>query len=258
MKPAMLLLGAAFVAAGMAACATASPRSAERPITVRSQAQTQAQTPAPVVLRSEGRFQKEYVLAPDDQVEVVVQRVPEVSRSVLIRPDGRLSLPLLDDVQAAGLTISQLDAKLTELFSARLVAPEVTVIGLRLRPPMVFVSGEVTSPSAIPLRDAPRAADAIARAGGFKRSASVKEVTIVRLRADGHLEAVVIGRPGESETVSMTALALVTLEPDDIILVPESDRSRYTRFVDDFVNRPLTGLSLVLNSYMSWFILRGL
>src|SRR5262249_10774254 len=70
------------------------------------------------ILKSETRFTKQYVLAPGDQIEVVVRAVPEVSRTVVIRPDGNISLPLLNDVMAAGMTAQELDANLTRLWSA--------------------------------------------------------------------------------------------------------------------------------------------
>ena len=74
-------------------------------------------------MQSEARFRKEYVLVPGDQVEILIRRVPEVSRKVTIRSDGFISLSMLDEVSAAGLTPRELDAKLTGLFSARVVDP---------------------------------------------------------------------------------------------------------------------------------------
>src|SRR5512146_1068664 len=69
----------------------------------------QAEPPPPI--QSEARYRKEYVLCPGDQIEVLVRRVPEVSRAVIVRPDGMISLPMLDAVPAAGLTVSELDTK---------------------------------------------------------------------------------------------------------------------------------------------------
>lgn len=239
-----LMLGALALAAfGAAGCATTS--------SVR-------EVEMPQVLRSAQRFEKEYVLGVNDQIEVVVQRVPEVSRQVVIRSDGRISLPLLDDVVAAGLTLQQLDDRLTELFSKRLVDPEVSVIAVRVRQPMVYVAGEVNAPAAVPLAEAPTAAQAIALAGGFRRSASVDNVTIVRLRDDGYLEAVPAGGGIKGEAGRFMSMRLTPLQPDDIIIVPESGRSQFVRFMEDFVNRPLVGLTSVFGTYVNWIVLREL
>src|SRR5207302_6366962 len=122
------------------------------------------------VVQSSIRFRKEYVLAPGDQIEVVVRRVSEVSRAVFIRPDGLFSLPLLQDVPAAGLTPRELSIKLKELFSARLLDPEINVIPMQVRQPVVYVVGDVNNVVATPFRDAPTAIQAITLAGGFRRS----------------------------------------------------------------------------------------
>lgn len=206
------------------------------------------------VTQSSLQFHKEYVFAAGDSMEIVVRRAPEVSRVVSIRPDGYISLPLLQDIQAAGLTPSELAAKLTRLFSARLFEPEVYVLPTQVRQAMVYVTGELqpTSGVAIPFRDAPTAAQAIALAGGFRRSASMRHVTLIRLSADGHLQAL----PLESSTGGTSgiymALRATLLQPDDIVFVPESARSQVERFIDDFINRPATAVNMVVGSYANF------
>ena len=211
---------------------------------------------APEALQSTARFRKEYVLAPDDQIEVVVQRMPEVSRALVIRPDGYISLPLLGDVQASGLTPRELDEKLTELFSARLVSPEVTVIALRVRQSVVYVAGEVGNPVAVPLRDAPTAMQAIAIAQGFRKSASGSKVTIIRLSSDGYLRAIPAGGGIGGQPGPYMALRMATLQPDDLIFVPESGRSQLGRFLDDFISRPLAGFNSVFATYVNFRLLQ--
>lgn len=207
----------------------------------------------PTVAQSAVRFRKEYVLAPGDQVEVVVRRVPEASRTVAIRPDGRVSLPLIDDVQASGLTPSELDRLLTERFSSRLLDPDVTVIPTVVRQPVVYVTGEVTNNAAVvPLRDAPTAIQAIAFAGGFRRSAATRHVAIIRLAEDGHLIAM-SAAPGErGQSAPVVALRQIVLQPDDIVFVPENGRSQVARILDDFVNRPLAGINAAVGTYVNF------
>jgi polysaccharide biosynthesis/export protein len=212
----------------------------------------------PQVLQSETRFRKEYVLSAGDQIEVVVRRTPEASHTVTIRPDGHISLPLLDDVTAAGMTPRELDAKLTELFSARLVEPEVAVIATQVRQPMVYVVGDVTNTVALPLRDAPTAMQAITLAGGLRRSAAARDIAIIRLSDDGYLQAIPITVKGGGQPGPYMALMSSLLQPDDIIFVPENGRSQFSRLLDDLVNRPLFGINSLVQTFVNFRLVREL
>ena len=206
----------------------------------------------PGTVQSALRFRKEYVLASGDQIEVVVRRVPEASRQVTIRPDGKISLPLIEDVAASGRTVSEVHTELTALFSNRLVHPEVNIIPLVVRQPMVYVAGDVTNVVAVPFRDAPTAMQAIALAGGLRRTAGTKDISLIRLSDDGYvraipLEVTVKGQPG-----AYMALRETSLQPDDILFVPENRRSQVMRFIDDFINKPVGGLNSVVSTYVNF------
>jgi protein involved in polysaccharide export with SLBB domain len=212
----------------------------------------------PAVLKSALRFQKEYLLVPGDQIEVAVRRAPEVSRTVVIRSDGNISLPLLQDVHAAGSAPRELAADLRRRFAARLVDPEVAVIPTQVRPMMVYVVGDVNSPAAVPFRDAPTAMQAISLAGGLKRSGSAGDVTIIRLGQDGYLRAMMVtpdigGQPGP-----YMALRATPLQPDDVVFIPESGRSQVARFLDDFVTRPLGAIAGALGIYVNFRLIEKL
>jgi polysaccharide biosynthesis/export protein len=207
----------------------------------------------PQILQAEGRFTREYVLAVGDQIEVVVRRAPEVSRIVVIRPDGFISLPLLDDIKASGLTINELDTRLTELFSGRLLDPEVTIIGTQLRQPMVYVLGDTANVAAIPLRNAPTAIQAITAAGGLRRTAASERVAIVRLSEDGILRAIpIVVEKDTGQTGLYLSLRTQLLQADDIIFVPESGRSQFARALEDFVTRPLFGINSAVGTYLNF------
>jgi polysaccharide export outer membrane protein len=208
----------------------------------------------PEVIQSSMRFRKEYVLAPGDQMEVVVRRVPEVSHSVIIRPDGNISLPLLQDVAAAGLTPRELNEKLTNLFSQRLTNPEVNVIPFQVRQSMVYVVGDIAASSgtAVPFRDAPTAAQAIALASGLRRSAAARDVAIIRLSEDGYLRAIRVSSGIDGQPGPFMSMRTALLQPDDIIFVPENGRSQVGRFLEDFVNKPLQGLNGALGIYTNY------
>jgi len=191
------------------------------------------------------------VWVPGDQIEVDVRRVPEASRTVVVRPDGLITLPLVDDIKAAGLTPSELKQTLTKAFSARLTAPEVTVIATQIPPPVVYVIGEVGLNTAVPLRNAPTAMAAIATAGGFRRSAKSGDTTIIRLGEDGFIRAIPVSSAAGGQPGAVFGMRDVLLKADDIIFVPESGRSQVTRFVDDFINRPLSTLGGALGLYVN-------
>jgi polysaccharide export outer membrane protein len=206
-------------------------------------------------LVSQAVYEKEYVLAPDDQLDIVVQRAPEVSRAVVIRPDGYISLPLLDDVKAGGLTVRELDAVLTERFGKRLLDPEVTVIATKVRPSVIYVTGQVNNPTPVPLRDAPTALQAIAVAQGFKTSASPGGTMLIRLGADGHLAAIPLADRLGEKAGPLLSLRSVALQPDDLIFVPESGRNQFGRFLEDFVTRPLAGFNSIFAPYVNFRLL---
>ncbi len=205
----------------------------------------------PRVIESTQRYRKKYVLAPGDELDVVVRQTPEVSRSCVVRPDGYISLPLLDDVEAAGLTIEDLDHSITERLGKTLTDPDVTVVATNVRPAEIFVAGEVRAPAAIALRDAPTAAQAIIRAGGFKDSACPQCVAVIRLVGDRLVAQVVevgiAGQPGPYLT-----LQNVAMQSDDIVFVPKSGVAQFRRWIDDYVNAPVATLSPILQTYFQY------
>lgn len=213
------------------------------------------ETPLPVkaeVLKSLNRYKKEFVLAPGDIIEVVVFRTENLTRTVTIRQDGFISLPILDDVKAAGLSVKELDDVLTRGFSERLVDPEVTIIVTNPHEPMVFIVGEVAAPNVVPLRQARTAAHAIAQVGGMARTASKDQVAVIRLEGDGHIRAHVVENHDSGQPAYYMALQSFELQADDLVFIPENKRSQFTRFVDDFINTPLGGLNQALTPYFQF------
>ena len=190
----------------------------------------------PEIVRSTVRFQKEYLLVEGDQVEVVVWRSPEVSRTVTIRPDGNISLPLVQELKAAGLSPRELAVQVRTALSTRLINPDVTILPMTVRQPMVYVLGDARSPGGFLLRNAGTAAQAIALAGGTLRSANEDNISIIRLSADGHLEATrLTGATTLSGPSPFMTMAATQLKADDIVFVPESGRSEFTRTVNDLL-----------------------
>jgi protein involved in polysaccharide export with SLBB domain len=209
-------------------------------------------SPKNTAASSEPHFRKEYVVTPGDHLDIWVRRVPEATRSVTVRADGRITLPLVNDVVVAGLTTDEIDASLTSLLSTRLVKPEVTVIAAQSHEPTVYIGGEVNVPGGLPLRNAATAIQAVELAGGLKRSAAARSIVIIRLGDDGALLRIPVQVNRHGQSAPYEALAETRLFPDDIIFVPENGRSELGRFVDDFINRPLQGANSILGTYVNF------
>jgi polysaccharide export outer membrane protein len=127
-----------------------------------------------------------YLIGPSDVLAISVWKNPELSlQQVPVRPDGRISTPLVNDVQAAGLTTEQLKQVLTEKLAEYVTAPEVTVVVMQINSRQVFVLGEVLRPGSVPLVHDTRVLDAISMAGGFGTFADKNGVKIIRRAPNG-------------------------------------------------------------------------
>jgi len=121
-----------------------------------------------------------YVIGPQDVLDVSVWKEPGVSRVVPVRPDGKISLPLLNDVQAAGLSPSQLSAELTERLKKYIETPQVTVIVTQINSQRVYIAGQVARPGAYPLLPGMTFLQALSTAGGFGQFANQKKILLLR------------------------------------------------------------------------------
>jgi polysaccharide export outer membrane protein len=129
---------------------------------------------------------EEYRIGPRDLLTINVWRQPELSvESVEVRLDGKVSVPLVDDVQAAGLTALELKEVLTKRLSEFVTAPHVTVVVRETRSKLVYVQGEVTREGAVAYQPEMRVFDAITLAGGFRPFSSKNNVKVIRLKPDG-------------------------------------------------------------------------
>jgi polysaccharide export outer membrane protein len=122
----------------------------------------------------------EYVIGADDVLDVSVWKEPELTRSLQVRPDGKISMPLLNDIQAAGLTAAQLSQVITERLKKFLTAPQVTVILTQINSQKVYVLGEVTRPGAYPVLPGMNILQAISSAGGLTQFANTKKIVLMR------------------------------------------------------------------------------
>ena len=122
-----------------------------------------------------------YVIGPQDVLDVSVWKEPELTRTVPVRPDGKISLPLLNDVEAAGKTPLQLAADITAGLKKFVTDPQVTVIVGTINSQRVFILGEVNRAGAYPLLPNMTVLQALSSAGGFTQYANLKKIYLLRV-----------------------------------------------------------------------------
>jgi polysaccharide biosynthesis/export protein len=121
-----------------------------------------------------------YVIGPQDVVDISVWKEPDLSRSVPVRPDGKISLPLVNDIQAAGLTPAQLSAKITSDLGKYMTNPQVTVIVSQINSQRIYILGEVTRAGSFTLLPDMTVLQALSDAGGFTPFANSKKIYVLR------------------------------------------------------------------------------
>src|ERR1700719_48347 len=121
-----------------------------------------------------------YSIAPEDVLTIDVWKEPEISRTVPVRRDGKISLPLLNDLQAAGLTPTQLSVEIVEKLRATIVHPQVTGIVAQMSSLRIYILGQVNRGGAYPLVPDMTVMQALSIAGGFTPYANVKKICVMR------------------------------------------------------------------------------
>ena len=174
--------------------------------------------------RAESRAEKkalivtdDYIIGPEDVLEISVWRTPELSREVMVRPDGRVSLPLIGDVTAVGLTTLELRDRITDKLKAYKESPTVAIVVKAINSYYFYTQGAVGNTGKIPLLSRTTLIQAITLAGGLAPDAVRSRITIFRLGRDG-------GAP-EKIVVSYDEIILrgaenIVLKPGDTLVVP--------------------------------------
>jgi polysaccharide biosynthesis/export protein len=128
---------------------------------------------------------EEFVIGTGDVLAINVWKETEISRSVPVRPDGRISLPLVGDLQASGKTPKQLESEIKTKLKDFVSEPEVTVIVQEIKSQKFNVLGMVMRPGSFPLTKPMTVLDAIALSGGFRDFAKQKDIYVLRNTQDG-------------------------------------------------------------------------
>jgi polysaccharide export outer membrane protein len=161
---------------------------------------------------------EEYMIGPDDLLAVNVWKEPEISRNVVVRPDGRISLPLVGDLRASGRTPAQLQDEIKGQLLNYLSNPEVTVIVQEARSQKFNILGEIEHPGSYPLSRSMTVLDAIAIAGGLRDFAKSRKIYVLRIKADGSLARLQFNY---KEVIKGQSLSQnVELQPRDTVVVP--------------------------------------
>jgi len=159
-----------------------------------------------------------YVIGESDILDINVWKEREVSRTIPVRPDGKISLPLIGEIQASGMTPLQLQNNITRRLKSFLANPEVTVIVTEPRSHHFNIVGGVAKPGAYPLTQSMTVFDAISLAGGFRDFAKETKIYVLRTLPGGtkarlpfNYKDAIKGKKGENNVV---------LNPGDTIVVP--------------------------------------
>jgi len=159
----------------------------------------------------------EYVIGAEDVLNVSVWKEPEVTRTVPVRPDGKISLPLINDIQAAGLTPAQLTALIMEKLNKYFTDPQVTVIVTAINSRRIYILGEVNRSGTYQLLPNMTVLQALSGAGGFSQFANLKGIYVLReengkqIKFPFNYKEVIKGNRPEQN---------ILLKPGDTIVVP--------------------------------------
>lgn len=180
--------------------------------------------------------QSSYVLKAGDDLEIAFFYNPELNQHALIRPDGRISMPLLGELQAEGMTVKGLTDTLQTAYEPQLKRASLNIQVRSLPNQVIFVGGEVEHPGVFALRGtSPTALQALIEAGGMKESAVHGGVTVLRKGTAGAVEMHTLSfrhRKGE-----VADGASFPLQPLDVLIVSESRISKIDRVMDQYVKR---------------------
>ncbi len=160
----------------------------------------------------------EYRIGPEDKLQIAVWNNEAMSRTVPVRPDGKISLPLLNDVQAAGLTPLQLRDSLVKRLTDYMPTAEVSVIVLETKSTKVSVIGEVSKPARYELASRTTVLDVLAMSGGLTQFAARSRIFVLRRNSGDDVKRIPFNYnravAAEGEQVNFV------LEPGDIVVVP--------------------------------------
>jgi protein involved in polysaccharide export with SLBB domain len=200
----------------------------------------QAATPPPPAASSPATGS--YRLAAGDSIVIQFFYNPEFNTKAPIRPDGKISMPLIGEIEVANLSIDELTARLAELYKGTIRQPAVTIQVDTFANRRIFVGGEVTRPGMFALNGHETVLSAIYEAGGLTRGARRSEVTVIRRAETGIPEYIPVSLKGDGASKDAGVSAGFALQPLDVVLVHESGVSKADRAVDQYIRQMIPAL----------------
>lgn len=207
----LLLLGTApgLAAQGSRPSATPPPGSAPVPSTAKPGPASSLAPPA-----SRADTSSDYRLVTGDKLRIEIYKDPQLSQSLQVRPDGKITLPLIGDVPAAGKTSSELRESLATSLKEYITNPVVTVIVVETMPQTIHVMGEVNAPGPQTVTGETSIIQALAAAGGFKLFANKKEIQVLRKGSKGETKLTF----NYNDAIKGKA-KIIALQPGDTVIV---------------------------------------
>lgn len=173
--------------------------------------------------------EERYLLHSGDVLDVQYRYTPEFNQTVVVQPDGYISLEIGGDLKVAGRTLAQVRSLILAKARARLESPELNVVLKEFQKPYVVVAGEVVQPGKLELREKLTALQAVLLAGGFKDSAKSSQILLFRKLNAETAEVRILNFKTLTRTSDLEND--LTLQPGDMLLVPRNRISKIERYV---------------------------
>jgi len=177
----------------------------------------------------------EYRIQPGDQLDIKLFYNPELNEQLTVRSDGRITLQLINDIVAAGLTPAELTTLLNKAYVTELENPKVAVIVRTSVADKIYVDGEVNKAGSITLSGQMTILQSISQAGGVKESAKTDQVIVLRRTDEGKLAALQVNLEEALQGVDKNRD--IFLKPNDIVYVPKSTISNVNTWIDLYIRK---------------------
>jgi polysaccharide biosynthesis/export protein len=178
---------------------------------------------------------QEYFIQVGDQLDIKFFYHPELNEQVTVRPDGRISLQLVQEINVAGITPQQLTDKLTKSYSVELDRPKITVIVKAFNAQRVFVDGEVNKAGLVAMVGPMTVLQSISQGGGLKDTAKTNEVIVIRRMAETKVVSMVVNLDMVIDGSDLRQD--IQLQPNDIVYVPKTAIADVDVWVDQYIRK---------------------
>lgn len=193
---------------------------------------------------------EEYRINVGDKLDIKFFYNPELNEQTEVRPDGKISLQLVQEIAVANRTPTDVTKELKEKYAADLANPELTVIVRSFNAHKVFVDGEVNKPGVLGLSGPTTVLQAVAQASGLKETARTNEVVVIRKGKDGVAMAIPVNL--ESVISGVDLKQDIRLAPYDIVYVPKSNIAMTNKWVDQYIKQTIM---VIPSEFAIWYSL---